>query len=66
MQFLGHIKVDGQVILVLVRGHPKRGYNSLKIRKSGKPGWFLHDESIGLSLQRNKLKALLSGEVIHV
>lgn len=66
MQFLGHIKVDEQVILVLVRGHPKQGYNSLKMRKSGKPGRFLHDESIGLSLRRDKLKALVSGEVIHV
>ena len=67
MQSTGYIYINNKKILVLIReaGNSKNGfYRSLKIRKTGKDGIFLEDESIFLKNRQGLLKKLLNGEVI--
>ena len=67
MQGAGHILVGNKKILVLLReaGDTKRGfYRSLKLRKTGKDGVFMEDESIFLSERHDLVQELLDGKVI--
>ncbi len=67
MQGTGYILVGNKKILVLLRevGNPKRGfYRSLKLRKTGKDGIFLEDESIFLNERLDLVQELLDGKVI--
>lgn len=56
MQNLGYLKIDGEKILVLYR--PTTYGISVKIRKSGKEGQFLKDESEFLKYHPNLVKKL--------
>ena len=66
MQTHGHLIIDNQKILVLVR-HKKYGC-AIKKRLTGTDGTFFEDESCFLSLEENKemLDELLVGVVIDV
>ena len=75
MQFVAHIRVNGQKHLVLCRvNNPKKvwgflkqvPYVSLKIRKSGKDGQKLIDEGKFLEQAPELLRCLLGGEVIKL
>jgi hypothetical protein len=63
MQDLAYLSVGNQKILVL-RRKAKQGC-TLKLRKSGKIGSELIDESIHLSEATEKLQKLLNGEVVY-
>ena len=67
MQSLGYLDINGQKILVLYRLTTTRnewfGFK-LKLRKSGKDGSFLVDESHYLKENPELLADLLSGKVI--
>ena len=64
MQTTGHIIIDGQTILILVRG--KKHSRQFKLRKSGRPGLRFEDEEIYLSDNPDKLRDLLNGEVVEL
>ena len=64
MQTTGHIIIDGQQILILVRG--KKHSRQFKLRQSGKPGLHFTDEEIYLSDNPEKLQALRNGKVIEL
>ena len=64
MQTTGHIIIDGQQILILVRG--KKHSRQFKLRQSGKPGTRFTDEEIYLSDNPEKLEALLDGLVVEL
>ena len=65
MQDTAHLLVNGQKILVLRRSN-FRVHVSLKIRRSGKDGMFLEDESGYLENEPDALKELLEGKVIKL
>lgn len=64
MQTIGHLKIGQYTILVLVR--QKKYGRALKLRKSGKLGIYLEDESIFLRDELALLKRLQGGKVISV
>ena len=64
MQIHGHLIINNQKILVLVR-HKKYG-RALKIRLTGKDGNFFEDESYFLLKNKEVFDRLLSGEVIDI
>jgi hypothetical protein len=64
MQTTGYIKIRGTKFLVLIR-HCRYG-RRLKLRKSGKDGVFLKDESIFLEENLHLIEKLEKGETIFV
>jgi hypothetical protein len=66
MQDTAHLIVNSQKILVLRRANFAACDVSLKIRKSGKDGMFLQDESIYLEGEPDVLKELQDGKVIRI
>ena len=62
MQFSGYVVVNGEKIKVLAR--ISNTNHSLKIRKSGKEGFFLEDESEWLSEDGRAFANLKSGQTI--
>lgn len=66
MQDTAHLKINGQTILVLRRVNIAACDVSLKIRKSGKDGMFLEDESIYLENEPEVLKELQDGKVVRL
>jgi hypothetical protein len=65
MQYTGYLKINNENIFVLVR--TKKYTRQLKLRKSGKPGMFLEDESIMIEKHNLVvLEKLKKGEVIEV
>ena len=62
MQFTGYLKIKNKKILVLVR--QRRYGRCLKIRKSGRDGVFLSDESDFLADRPDLLTRLKDGETI--
>jgi len=64
MQTHGHLIIDNQKILVLVRN---RKYGcALKLRHTGKDGNYFEDESCYLSQNKEMFDRLLSGKVINI
>lgn len=64
MQTTGHLIINGQKVLVLVRAE-KYG-RALKIRKSGQDGNRFEDEEFYFLEYPNRLQELMDGKVIHV
>ena len=64
MQTIGHLKLNGEIIKVLLRPNFAGHYVALKIRKSGSDGQYLSDESIYLQECPEKVSELKSGKVI--
>jgi len=64
MQTHGHLIINNQKILVLVRN--KKYGCALKLRLTGKDGNFFEDESYFLSKNKERFDRLLSGDVINV
>lgn len=64
MQYTGHVMVDGQIVLVLVR--TKRHSHQLKLRQSGQPGRRLTDEEIFLEQDTEQMQRLMAGKVIEL
>jgi len=64
MQTHGHLMINNQMILVLVR-HKKYG-RAFKKRLTGTDGTFFEDESCFLSNNKEIFDRLLSGEVINI
>ena len=62
MQTIGHIKPNGEKILVLVR--EGKTYRDLKIRNSGKDGQHFQDEEIFFENCPDRLAVLKSGKVV--
>lgn len=70
-QQIGYLIVNGEKILVLsrvvIKGRKRdNGYNSLKIRKSGKDGIFFDSESEYFSEHPLILKDLKDGIVVNL
>jgi hypothetical protein len=67
-QTTAHLKVDDQVIKVLVRPCFKKdgGYVALKLRKGGQDGVFLEGESHYLAQNPDTFADLLNGEVVKL
>ena len=64
MQTTGHIIIQRETIMVLVReGKHSRQF---KLRTSGKPGTRFTDEEIYLSDNPEKLQSLRNGKVIEL
>ena len=66
MQTIGFVKIDQEKILVLIRDG--KSYNlsrHLKLRKTGKDGVFMVDESNYLNDNPEIVKRLKAGEVIE-
>ena len=70
MQSIGYLLIDGQKILVLFRSkkYAESFSVQLKLRKGGRDGSKLDDESTYLSLKENKglLHDLLNGKVVEI
>jgi len=64
MQTIGHLKINNQTILILVR--QKKYTRALKLRKGGRLGVCFVDESIFLKNKPTLLEMLQNGEVISV
>ncbi len=64
MQTTGYIKINEQILLVLVR--QKKYSRQLKIRKSGKLGIHLIDEENYLKDYCNLIDSLNDGDVIEL
>lgn len=64
MQAHGYLMIDDQKILILVRN--KKYSRALKLRLTGKDGFFFEDESYFLSKNKEISDRLLSGEVINI
>jgi len=64
MQTTGHIKINGETLLVLVR--QKRFSRQLKLRKSGKPGTRFQEEEDWLREHPDDLARLLRGETVEI
>ena len=63
MQQAGYIKIGDEKILVLVR-HCRYG-RQFKIRKSGKDGIFMEDESLYLKERPDLIRKLKAGNIIE-
>lgn len=64
MQTTGHLIIQGEKVLVLVRSR-KYGV-ALKVRKSGGVGRYFPDESFHLNENPELTKDLLSGKTIRI
>ena len=65
MQTTGYLDVNNEITLVLVRQN--KYSRSMKLRKSGKVGVFLEDESYSLEIDHPELmKKLKQGETISL
>ncbi len=70
MQLTGHINIDGNIMLVLLRvGRPHDKYCHtvfIKLRKSGQPGHYFCDESDYLNNMPDLVRELKAGNVIEI
>ena len=67
MQQLGYLEINGQQIKVLMRLTKMRGgggFNSIKLRTSGKLGKKITDEAEFFKNEPEKLSKLLEGKVV--
>jgi hypothetical protein len=66
MQLIGHVKINNEIILLLIRPNPNRCYVVLKARHSGAKGIHLDDEAIYLRENPDILQRLRAGETIKL